>query len=105
MKLSDIARVIRSKNAGPFLFTFDIIFADLETLERVERTGSLTREIVAGLYGVTADEIVDFAYYPMARAVKFSIYRPLPSGARFDTDVYGAQQHAPLLTLPIALDR
>jgi len=42
MKLSDIARVIRSKNAGPFLFTFDIIFADLETLERVQATRSLT---------------------------------------------------------------
>ena len=104
MKLADIARVIRSKNAGPFLFTFDIIFADVETLDRVRATGSLTREIVAGLYGVGADDIVDFAYYPIARAVKFSLYRPLPSGARFDTDVYGAQQHAPLLTLPIALD-
>lgn len=103
MKLADIARVIRSKNAGPFLFTFDIIFADVDTLERVRKTGSLTRESVAALYRVAADEIVDFAYYPMARAVKFSIYRPLPSGARFDTDVYGAQQHAPLLTLPIAL--
>lgn len=105
MKLSDLARVIRSKNAGPFLFTFDIIFADLETLERVRGSGSLTQEVVARLYGVASGEIVDFAYYPMARAVKFSIYRPLPSGARFDTDVYGAQQHAPLLSLPIALDR
>lgn len=105
MKLSDIARVIRSKNAGPFLFTFDIIFGDLETLERVQATGSLTRENVASLYGVPADEIIDFAYYPMARAVKFSMYRALPSGARFDTDVYGAQQHAPLLSLPIAIER
>lgn len=105
MKLSDIARVIRSKNAGPFMVTFDIIFEDVETLERVRETGSLTSQDVARLYGVSANEIVDFAYYPMARAVKFSMYRPQPSGARFDTDVYGAQQHAPLLTMPIALDR
>lgn len=103
MKLSDIARVIRSKNAGPFLVTFDIIFKDVEMLERVRATGSLTREVVAALYGVSADEIVEFAYHPMARAVKFSMYRLQPSGARFDTDVYGAQQHAPLLTVPIAL--
>ena len=105
MKLSDIARVIRSKNAGPFLVTFDIIFEDVETLEKVRATGSLTSQDVARLYGVSANEILDFAYYPMARAVKFSMYRPQPSGARFDTDVYGAQQHAPLLTMPIALDR
>jgi hypothetical protein len=103
MKLSDIARVIRSKNAGPFLFTFDIIFSDLETLEKVQASGCLTREIVATRYGVAAAEIIDFAYYPMARAVKFSMYRALPSGARFDTDVYGAQQHAPILSLPIVL--
>lgn len=105
MKLSDLARVIRSKNAGPFMVTFDIIFEDAEMLERVRQTGSLTSQTVASLYGVSANEIVDFAYYPIARAVKFSIYRPQPSGARFDTDIYGAQQHAPLLTLPIALDR
>lgn len=103
MKLSDLARVIRSKNAGPFLFTFDIIFGDLETLEKVQASGCLTQEIVSARYGVAVDEIVDFAYYPMARAVKFSMYRALPSGARFDTDVYGAQQHAPLLTIPIVL--
>lgn len=105
MKLSDVARVIRSKNAGPFMVTFDVIFEDVETLEKVRATGSLTGQTVACLYGVSANEIVDFAYYPVARAVKFSMYRPQPSGARFDTDVYGAQQHAPLLTMPIALDR
>jgi hypothetical protein len=105
MKLSDVARVIRSKNAGPFMVTFDVIFEDVETLEKVRATGSLTGQTVARLYGVSANEIVDFAYYPVARAVKFSMYRPQPSGARFDTDVYGAQQHAPLLTMPIALDR
>jgi hypothetical protein len=103
MMLSEIARVIRSKNAGPFLVTFDIIFADAETLERVRASGTLTSQTVASLYGVSANEVLDFAYYPMARAVKFSMYRPQPSGARFDTDVYGAQQHAPLLTLPVSL--
>ena len=101
--LSEVARVIRSKNAGPFLVTFDIIFPDEETLERVRCSDTLTSQTVARLYGVSANEILDFAYYPMARAVKFSMYRPQPSGARFDTDVYGAQQHAPLLTLPISM--
>ncbi|MCA3642787.1 MAG: DUF4387 domain-containing protein [Methylobacterium sp.] len=103
MILSEIARVIRSKNAGPFLVTFDIIFPDEETLDRVRRSDTLTSQTVARLYGVSANEILDFAYYPMARAVKFSMYRPHPSGARFDTDVYGAQQHAPLLALPVSM--
>src|SRR5258708_12226322 len=30
MKLADLATLIRSKNAGPFFLTFDIMFADEE---------------------------------------------------------------------------
>ncbi|MBV8150484.1 MAG: DUF4387 family protein, partial [Candidatus Eremiobacteraeota bacterium] len=51
--------------------------------------------------GVSVDDVHDFAYYPFARAVKFSIRRPHVSGSRFDSDVYGAQQHAPLLELQV----
>ena len=36
-RLVDVARVIRSKNAGPFELTFDIMFADADSYERVKR--------------------------------------------------------------------
>ena len=36
-----------------------------------------------------------------AKAVKVTIRRPIPSGALGETDVYGAQQHAPLMGLEI----
>ena len=104
MQLSRLAKVVRSKNAGPYLVTFDIIFSDAATLERGRRSEAITRESVAARYGIEPDAVIDFAYYPFARAVKFSIRRPQPSGARFDTDVYGAQQHAPLLDLDVGLD-
>jgi len=101
MRLAEIAKVVRSKNAGPYLVTFDIIFADDETFDRVRRSGSVTRETVSALYGIEPDALIDFAYYAFARAIKCSIIRPQPSGAIFDTDVYGAQQHAPLLGLEV----
>ncbi len=104
MRLSEIATVIRSKNAGPFVVTFDILFADADLLERVRATGGLTVATVAGAFDVSPNAIRDFAYYPFASAVKFSMMRPTASGSRFDTDVYGAQQYAPLLDLEVELE-
>lgn len=97
MTLGDVAMVIRSKNAGPFVFTFDILFADSDTFERVRNAGKITRASVATAYGLSANEILGFDFHPFANAIKFSIKRPTASGAAGDTDVYGAQQHAPLL--------
>ena len=47
--------------------------------------------------------LLGFEYYPFARAVKFSLRRPVGAGGPGDFDCYGAQQHAPLLGLK-ALD-
>ena len=101
--LSDIADVIRSKNAGPFIVTFDILFGSEEDFEAVRKAGHVTREVVCKLYGVSDNELLGFEYYPFARAIKFSLRRPVGSGGPGDFDVYGAQQHAPLLDLK-ALD-
>jgi hypothetical protein len=97
--LPDVASVIRSKNAGPFIFTFDVLFKDAETFERVRAAGHLNRAAVAQAYGLSPNEVLSFDYYPFACALKFSIRRPVASGAIGDSDVYGAQQHAPLLGL------
>jgi len=37
--LARLAKLIRSKNAGPFELTFDIMFEDAATYERVKRSG------------------------------------------------------------------
>ena len=44
-RLIELARVIRSKNAGPFELTFDIMFADAEIYERVKRSGVISAEL------------------------------------------------------------
>lgn len=98
--LAEIAEVIRSKNAGPFVVTFDILFASEADYESVKAAGLITRQAVSDLYGISENELLGFDYYPFARAIKFSIKRPVGSGAPGDSDVYGAQQHAPLLDLP-----
>lgn len=101
-KLNELASVIRSKNAGPFFLTFDIIFAERETYERVKATGVINTRTFSELYRIPEDHI-EFYDYPPAFAFKFSIKRPLACGDIGDSDIYGAQQHAPLLKLEIPI--
>lgn len=97
--LREVSRVIRSKNAGPFIFTFDIMFRDAATFAAVREAGHLDRATVARAYGLSPNEVLGFEWHGFANAVKFSIRREVASGGVGDSDVYGAQQHAPLLEL------
>ncbi len=101
MTLGENAKVVRSKNAGPFLITFDVLFPDRDVFNRVRTAGRLSATAVAERFNVSVNEIIGFEFYPFANAVKFSIRRPVVSGSIGDSDVYGAQQHAPLLDLEV----
>lgn len=100
-KLSDLAKTIRSKNAGVNKITFDIIFRERETYERVKTSRVLSRESVASLYRIPAARISDFVEYDPGLAIKFTIYRQRPSGCAGDGDIFGAQQYAPLLDVEV----
>ncbi len=103
VRLADLAEVIRSKNAGPFELTFDLIFPDRETFDLVRSAGVITRDLVARMYGVPLHKVLCLVDVPQANAFKATIARPVPSGCVGDTDVYGAQQHAPWLDVEIPL--
>ena len=100
-KLHELAKTIRSKNAGVNKITFDIIFRDRENYERVKRSKALSRESVAALYRIEPQRISDFVEYDPGYAIKFTIYRLRPSGCAGDGDIFGAQQYAPLLDLEV----
>ena len=102
VKLKDIAKACKSKNAGPFSVTLDIMFDDPALFERVRATGVITPALIARLYGVQESDLL-FTEYPPAMAWKATLPRPIASGAVGDVDVYGAQQHAPLLDIEIPL--
>ncbi len=102
MKLFEIAKILRSKNAGPFRVTFDIMFSDHETYEKVKLTRAINKELIAQLYGIVIEKVQFFEYDP-AFAFKVTIPRLLVSGDIGDGDIYGAQQHAPLLDIEIPL--
>jgi hypothetical protein len=99
-KLAELARLIRSKNAGPFELTFDVMFEDQNRYERVKRSGALTREAVAKRYGLPPEQ-VKFFYCDNALAVKASIPRPAIQGDLYDADGHGGQQYAPLMDIEV----
>jgi hypothetical protein len=103
-KLSQLAKTIRSKNAGVNLITFDIIFAERSLYEQVKRSRVLTRETVSRLYRVAPERIADFVEFDAANAIKFTIYRTRPSGSPGDPDIFGAQQYAPLLDIEVPVE-
>jgi hypothetical protein len=67
--LAELASLIRSKNAGPFELTFDVMFEDDATYESVTRAGVLSVEFFARVYRCSPRQVRVFHCAP-ARAVK-----------------------------------
>jgi hypothetical protein len=103
-RLSELASVVRSKNAGPHRLTLDVLFESPETFRRVRDSGALTSAAVSSAYGLPPDAVVSSVVYEPGNAFKFTLRRPIVQGAVGDTDHYGAQQHAPLLEIEIPWD-
>lgn len=97
MILKDIASVIRSKNAGPYELTLDVILKEREMFDKLKAAGIINAEVIARLYKIPVEDVLSIVYFPNALAIKATIVRPLASGNMGERDVYGAQQHAPLV--------
>lgn len=100
MRLDAMAKVIRSKNAGPCLLTLDLLLPDQVSFDYVAQRASSLRRQVAERYGRSENEVAVLPFAP-ALAIKITLPRDVMSGDVGDRDVYGAQQHAPLLDLEL----
>ena len=104
-KLVELAKTIRSKNAGTDKITFDIIFREKENYELIKKSKVLTKQTVAKLFNIPETRISDFVEFDPAFAIKFTIYRKQPSGSPGETDVFGCQQYPPLLDIEIPVEQ
>ena len=103
MKLHELATVLRSKSAGPFRNTIDIFFDADEPYQRVRESGILTKELIAGLYNISPEEILGIFFLDMARGIKITVPKPngIASGDPDCRDIYGAQYYIPLQDVEI----
>ncbi|MFC7684401.1 DUF4387 domain-containing protein [Ureibacillus sp. GCM10028918] len=101
VKLVEKAKILRSKNAGPFEITLDVLFDDKRTYEEVKNAGVITKETIAEIYNLSIADIHHLVYFDQALGIKITFARKVSSGSPGDRDVYGAQQHAPLMNLEL----
>ena len=98
--IADLAVLVRSKNAGAFWLTIDVMFDDPEHYRRVKDSERVNRAAIARMYRREPKDII-VVNHDAALAIKISFPRPHSSGSKLDSDVYGGQQYAPLLSLAI----
>lgn len=100
-KLYELAKVLRSKNSGPFEVTMDILFDQKDRYERVKQSNVITKESIAKAYHIDPKDIHHLVFFDPALGIKITMARQISSGTAGDRDVYGAQQHAPLMNIDI----
>lgn len=96
-------RLIRSKDAGPFMLTLDLFFADAGVHRAFRASGALEPAVIGQLYRVDPAQ-VDIYDMDEISAVKISFPRPIPSGEFGDTDITGGQQYAVLVEFLASLE-
>lgn len=101
--LPDLCTAIRSKQAGPYRLTLDVIFKTDDIYQQVKASDQIDKEMIAGRYRIQEDQITQLVFYDPGRALKISMIRPKVAGDPGDGDVYGCQQHAPLLGIELDL--
>jgi Domain of unknown function (DUF4387) len=99
--LLDLCSLIRSKNAGPFVLTFDVMFSSKENYERAKQSQPLTKGLLAQIYKQREEDIT-LVYHDHALAIKASMPRPIFQGELQDSDCHGGQQYVPLLQIEVA---
>jgi hypothetical protein len=100
VELKSLAKVIRSKNAGPCLLTLDLMLTDKAAFAYVIERIATLRRMVAERYRRSENEVAVLPFAP-ALAIKITLPRDVISGDIGDRDIYGAQQHAPLLDIEL----
>ena len=99
--LRQIAKVVRSKNAGPFEITFDVIFSSADDYRQVRDSGAVTKSLISNLYSVPEERISVFGFFDRINAIKITMPRPRPQGSVGETDMHACQQHVPLAEIMV----
>lgn len=99
--LASLANVVRSKNAGPYEITFDIMFPDRQSYDRVKNANVLTTETISRQYSIPPQDVLVSIWWEPALAYKATIKRPTVSASFGESDTHGSNQHAPLMYLEI----
>jgi hypothetical protein len=102
-RLLDIARVIRSRNAGINRMTFDLLFVSKDAYEAALRSNFFCARTVADELGVELTSIVGTYFFDNCNAIKITVERPIISVSLGpgERDEFGTRQQSMLERLII----
>ena len=72
MKLKHCTKLVRSKNAGPFVLTIDVMFESADMFDRCVEQNILSAQNVAKIYGIEPEKIAIFNV-PVISTIKISL--------------------------------
>jgi len=90
--VKDVAKYIRSKNAGPFWVTLEIFCDTKEAYEKIKNSPNITTKRIAQLYDADA-RLIQVFYLDSNFIIKFSYPRALPQGHKYENDMHAGQQY------------
>ncbi|HSW17206.1 MAG TPA: DUF4387 domain-containing protein [Ramlibacter sp.] len=99
-RLRDIAKLIRTKNAGPFHLTLDVMFPDARSYQHVVEADVITKASMAAFFRVD-EAVVRLFHYAPGNAIKVTVPRLVPCGDPADGDLFGGQQFGPLVDIEV----
>ncbi|KAF2267780.1 hypothetical protein CC78DRAFT_47406 [Lojkania enalia] len=104
--LGDVSPILRSKNAGPYEITLDILFSNHNIYTSIKNSGLLTKETIAQLYSLKPEQVIYCGFFDQAWAFKATMPRITNgkisvSGNFGEEDVHGSQQYLPLMGLKL----
>ncbi|CAG9947588.1 unnamed protein product [Clonostachys rosea f. rosea IK726] len=104
--LGDVAKVIRSKNSGPYEITVDVMFDNKDVYNLVKDSNLLNKAVIAEIFRLDQTEVFWAGFFDVAMAFKATMPRkrrgePSCSGGYMEDDVHGSQQYIPLVRLPL----
>ncbi|KAH7178181.1 hypothetical protein DER46DRAFT_675926 [Fusarium sp. MPI-SDFR-AT-0072] len=102
--LSDLCRIVRSKNAGPYEITIDAMFASKEAYEAIKSSDLLSTSNVAKAIGISEEDIIWIGFFDPAISFKVTIPRvrsgkKKSAGGFMENDIHGSQEHMGLASL------
>ncbi|KAF5977280.1 hypothetical protein FCOIX_6547 [Fusarium coicis] len=104
--LSDLCRIVRSKNAGPYEITIDAMFASKEAYEAIKSSNLLSASNTAKAIGISEEDIIWIGFFDPAISFKVTIPRfrsgkKKSAGGFMENDIHGSQEHMGLASLKL----
>lgn len=104
--LADVSRILRSKNAGPYEITIDVMFFTKEIYHRIQNSDLLSAETISKALNVRREDIIWMGFFEPALAFKVTIPRfrcgkMTSAGSFMEEDMHGSQQHTSIAQLKL----